>query len=49
MHAVPDEEENAAELQFGGDFFVPGGEDKCLAIDEVCLFMKKQKPGLTTE
>lgn len=48
MHAVPDEEENAAELEFGKDFFVPGGDDNCLTIDEVCLFMKKSN-SVTTE
>jgi len=47
MHAVPDEDENAAELKFGKDFFVPGGGD-CLTIDEVCLFMQKNY-SVTTE
>ena len=41
MHVVPDEEENASELQFGKDFFVTADE-RCLTIDEVCLFVQKQ-------
>jgi hypothetical protein len=40
MHSVPDEEENAAELRFGTDFF-SNSNDKCLTVDEVCLFMEK--------
>jgi hypothetical protein len=47
MHSVPDEEENAAELQFGKDFFVEGGGDSCLTIDEVCLYMKKNNAAAT--
>lgn len=54
MHEVPDEEENAAELNFGKNFFHNNSkhnnniDDKCLTIDEVCLFMKKNT-GAATE
>ena len=42
MHVVPDEDENASELQFGKDFFL-NADERCLTIDEVCLFMQKQE------
>jgi len=46
MHAVPDENENAAELEFGKDFFT-NSDEKCLTIDEVCMFMQENKNATT--
>lgn len=40
MHEAPDDEENAAELKFGPDFFTPG--ERCLSIDEVSLFLRNK-------